>query len=256
MSAGVSQLLPAQAVGHELAEALALLLRHHDEAPDAAGRGPAPAARSGTDLVQCVLLGPGEASFIADFRPTSSSSASIPNPPVNVRSDRRPSSRCRCPRGCGRRWRVPHPRRLDGHGRAFAEGTIEHQALVCRAGQFVQHPALLDVLLQVGVQRAASRESRRDARARCASLAQVDQHDVAAADDVPRLLRQLVIAQPRRAISCWPRLAHVRRHRHVHHLRIGQVQVVHQRLRTVHRLHLKPRIQRFSSAIVLTVSPL
>ncbi len=70
----------------------------------------------------------------------------------------------------------------------------------------------------------------------------IDQQDIGAAEAVDRLaggerqalLGQIVLMQPD---------MHVGGHRHVHHLRIGQLQIAHQLDIFVHRLYLQPRIE-------------
>src|ERR1700722_1943832 len=99
--------------------------------------------------------GPGEESFVADSRPTSSSSASISDSFNGSVCDRTvgllPRVDAAMDVAGGGEARVL--RRLDGHGRALPERTIEHKAPVCRAGQFVQHASRLNVTLKVRIGR-------------------------------------------------------------------------------------------------------
>ena len=72
-------------------------------------------------------------------------------------------------------------RGLHRHGRALAEGAVEHQPLAGRLGQLVQHAARADVLLQARI--GHMQRARDDAVALAlGALAQVDQRDVRLAD--------------------------------------------------------------------------
>src|ERR1700733_389452 len=186
--------------------------------------------------------GPGEDSFVADSRPTSSSSASISgsfNGSVWARTvGLLPRVDTAVDVAGGGETRILC--RLYGHGRALPEGTIEHQALVCRAGQFVQHAARLNVTLKVRIGRV-QRTGNHAVLLAFGALAQVDQHDVAAGDEVPRLRRGDCPTAAGDLLLC-EALPHVRRDRDVHHLRVGQVQVVHQCDVFVYRFDLQAGI--------------
>ncbi len=74
-----------------------------------------------------------------------------------------------------------------------------------------------------------------------AGFAQVNEGDVGAADELYRALRIECPATPRDFLLSQPDF-HVGGHRHVHHFRIRQFQVRHQRDIVVHRFHLQARI--------------
>ena len=110
------------------------------------------------------------------------------------------------------------------------------------AGERVQHTAGPDVALQVGVG-GMQRAGDHPVLLALAGLPQVDEGDVRLADEVhcfvhrhgPAASGHLILRQA---------LPHVGGHRHIHHLRVGQVEAVHQRHIVVDRFHLQARIER------------
>ena len=94
-------------------------------------------------------------------------------------------------------------RGLHRHGRALAEGAIEHDALVGRARELVQDAAGADILLQVAVGRV---QRARDAavllRARSVSRKSMKATSGRPTSAMPAPASS---AQPRRAISCCAR---------------------------------------------------
>src|ERR1700736_1605165 len=87
-------------------------------------------------------------------------------------------------------------RRLHRHGRALAEGAVEHEPLAGRFGEFVQHAAGADVFLQA---RIGHVQGARDDAVTLALvlLAQVDERDVGLADEREALLGGNRPAAPR-----------------------------------------------------------
>jgi hypothetical protein len=79
-------------------------------------------------------------------------------------------------------------RRLYRPGRAFAEGTVEHDAPVADSGELAQHAAGADIFLQVAIGRMqrARNSAVLDA---LTGFAQIHEGDVGAVDYRNRLLR-------------------------------------------------------------------
>ena len=119
-------------------------------------------------------------------------------------------------------------RRLHRHRRALAEGAVEHEALAGAAASSCSMPPAPILSCRVGIGRV-QRAGDGAVLLALARLAQVDQRDVAAAEQRHRLVgADRPAAAARSPPGASPTL-HVGGHRDVHHLRIGQVQIVHQR---------------------------
>ena len=117
-------------------------------------------------------------------------------------------------------------RRLHRHCRALAEGTVEDDALAGGSGEFVQHAARADIVRKLGV--GGVQRARDDAVLLAfRPLAQIDERHVGPAveghglggADRPAPPRDLLLGKAD---------AHVGRHGDIHHLGIGQIEIVHQ----------------------------
>ena len=131
--------------------------------------------------------------------------------------------------------------RLYGHGGALAIGAVEHELLAGRLGDLVQQPARFHVVAQIrvgGVHRAGDLAGALP----LALFPQVDQHHVRIADQRHGVLTG---ERPTARLDVALRQAdlQVGRHGHVHHLRVRQVQVVHQRHVFLDVGHLEARVE-------------
>ena len=129
---------------------------------------------------------------------------------------------------------------LHSHSRTLTEGTVEQQAFASCLRQFMQQASRADVLPQFGV--------RRMQRSRNAAVSfafrlfpQIDQHHVGFPDQIQRLPRR-VCPTAASDVLLMQALTHVRGNRHVHHLRVGQIEAVHQRDVFLGRFDLQARI--------------
>ena len=105
----------------------------------------------------------------------------------------------------------------------------------------MNEPALVDIVHELGVGRVQRAGNRAGALA-FGFLAQVDQRDVGPADQRLRLRGGLRPAAARDLLLVQA-LVDVGGHRHIHHLRVGQVEARHQLGVFLGVAHLKARIE-------------
>ena len=130
--------------------------------------------------------------------------------------------------------------RLHRHGGAFAERAVEQQGFPGCLPQQVQHAAGGNILLQIVIGQMQSARNFPVAFA-LALLTQVDQGDVRPANKPLRPFRREGPAAPG-DLLLRQALMHVGGHRHIHHFRVGEIQIIHQINILLGRLHLQSRI--------------